>query len=334
MQCDGMRTLTIVGIAFALGLSGCADGTQGDHATTTASAGVTSAPADSPAPTAAAPETSSGAPNITCAPATSPATVPYRTLVGVEPSLLSLDVYAAPVECGAPVVVWVHGGGYQTGDKGNRMSAKVDLAREQGWVLVSVNYRLTDPADPASARFPDHYDDVAHAIAWVHDHISEYGGDPARIAVLGHSAGADIVANVMTVPTYLEAVGMHLRDVRCAGPLDTAGFDKTTVGLDAEEAMWDAALGNNPDFRVSTSATLQVRSNIGIPPMIGVFRGSPRRQALEVAFLDALTAAGIANERIDATSLSHAEVNSRIGEVDDTVMTPPLVDFLDECFAR
>lgn len=260
-------------------------------------------------------------------------TVQYRELPEVPADSVSLDVYGAAPGCGAPVVIWVHGGGYQVGDKRNQIDDKVALAQAQGWVLVSVNYRLTDPADPASARFPDHYDDVAHAIGWVHDHVDEHGGDPSRVALLGHSAGADIVSNVATVPTYLEAVDLGLEDLRCAGPLDTAGFDKTAPVRDAEDRMWEQALGNEPDYRTLTSATLHVRPGIGIPPMIGVVRGGAARRAVETAFLAALDDAGIHTVTIEAGSLSHAEVNNRIGASGDTVMTPPLVAFLAECFA-
>lgn len=324
-----MRHLATTAAALGLALlSACSPGTTGTQPsppTTTVTVEPTGSATTDPsdAPTTGVPQ---------CVPAVRADTVQYRSIDGVDPNLLSLDVHAAPDGCAAPVVVWVHGGGYRGGDKANQMRDKVRLAREQGWVLVSVNYRLTDPAAATPAQFPDHYDDVAHALAWVHDHIAEHGGDPERIAVLGHSAGADIVANVLTVPTYLDAVGMRLKDVVCAGPLDTAGFDKTARGLDAEERMWEAALGNNPDYRTATSATLQVRPGIGIPPMIGVVRGNAPRRAVEEAFLDALANAGIRSVRIDAATLTHGEVNSRIGAPDDTVMTPPIVEFLGECF--
>ena len=57
------------------------------------------------------------------------------------------------------------------------------------------NYRLTDPASPTPAVYPTHNQDVAAAVAWVHDHIRDYGGDPSRIALLGHSAGAQLAAD-------------------------------------------------------------------------------------------------------------------------------------------
>jgi acetyl esterase/lipase len=253
----------------------------------------------------------------------------------VEPDLTSLDVYPTATGCRRPVVVWVHGGGYRTGDKRNAVADKVRWAHEHGWVLVSVNYRLTRPGDPTSARFPDHYDDVAAAIAWVRDHIGTHGGDRDRVAVLGHSAGADIVANVLVVPDHLRAYGERPRSVRCGGPLDTEGFDKPRASAhdpDGERAMWQVALGNEPDYLTLTSATLQIAPGRGIPPMIGVVRGTPRRRAIEQGFLDALTAAGVPARGIEAGGLTHAQVNRAIGAPGDAVMTPPLTGFLTDCF--
>ena len=202
-------------------------------------------------------------------------------------------------------------------------------------MFVSVNYRLTT-GGPGSAQFPDHYDDVAAAIGWVRDNIAAHGGDSTRIAVLGHSAGADIVSNVVVNPVYLADVGMALGDIACAGPLDTEGFDKQASndgGPVDETDQWLAALGNNPDYLSATSATGLIKPDIGIPPMIGVVRGIVRRQQIETAFLDRLVDNGIAATSIDASTLSHADVARRIGASGDTVMTPPLMQFLTNCFA-
>lgn len=304
-----------------------------------------------PAPDAAAPSTSpaTAASSAGPSPGTTPGagasagcdhpvartTVAYRSLPGVDPNLTSVDVYPVAGACSTPVVMWVHGGGYQSGDKRNQMDDKVALFNGRGWTVVSVNYRLTAPGQPGSAQFPDHFDDVAAAVAWVTGNIATYGGDPARVALLGHSAGADIVANVATNPRYLRVQGVDLTALRCAGPLDTEGFDKRAAGAqdpDGEKEQWQVALGNEPDYLRLTSATLLVEPGIGIPPMIGVVRGAPRRQQIESVFLDTLAAHGIPSTTIDARTLSHAEVNSHIGDPADTVMTAPLVAFLTGCF--
>jgi acetyl esterase/lipase len=307
--------------ALALGLALAVTAACGSSSTGAAS---TSSPSSTASPTHG------------CASQARPTTVAYETIAGVDPNLTSLDVHAPASACGAPVVVWVHGGGYQTGDKANQMADKVRLFNGHGWILVSVNYRLTKPGDPTSAQYPDHFHDVAAAVAWVHRNIAGYGGDPARVALLGHSAGADIVSNVADNPAYLAQQGLDLKAITCAGPLDTEGFDKATAGArdpDGEKAQWKVALGNQADYLTSTSATLLVKPGIGIPPTIGVVRGTAQRRQVETDYLAALRSAGIATTSIDARSLSHQQVNQRIGAPGDTVMTAPLIDFLTTCFS-
>jgi acetyl esterase/lipase len=259
-------------------------------------------------------------------------TVAYRTIAGVDPNALSLDIAAPKGACRAPVVLWVHGGAYQIGDKANQVAAKRALFNGKGWIFVSINYRLTTPGSPTSARFPDHYEDVAAAVAWVHRSIGAYGGDPDRLALLGHSAGADIVANVADQPRYLAAVGLTPRSIDCVGPLDTEGFDKVTSVGDGESVQWETALGNNPDYLTETSATRFITGDDSLPPTIGVVRGAPDRRAIEQAYLAKVASTGARTVTIDAAGLSHEDVNTRIGAPGDTVMTPPLVAFLDECF--
>ncbi|MFN8432902.1 MAG: carboxylesterase family protein [Anaerolineales bacterium] len=260
----------------------------------------------------------------------SPTTVVYKTVEGVDPDLLSLDIYAPAEAQNAPVVMWVHGGGYAIGDKANQMADKAALFNGQGWVLVSVNYRLSTP-EKGAAQFPDHFLDVASAVAWVREHISSYGGDPNRVALLGHSAGADIVSNVAVNPTYLQEYGLELSALTCAAPLDTAGFDKAKAG-DTEQEQWQNALGNNPNYITETSATLLIQPNLGIPPMLAVTRGDESRQKIQTEFIAALQTAGIEATLVDATSLTHEEVNNQIGAAGDTVMTEPLIHFLKGCF--
>lgn len=291
--------------------------------------------APGPATGSSGPAPSGASQRAACEQSGAKTTVAYRTINGVDPDLTSVDVYPVAGVCDAPVVMWVHGGGYRTGDKANQIRDKAKLFNDNGWMLVSVNYRLTTPGRPGSAQYPDHYDDVAAAVAWVVRDIGSQGGDPSRVALLGHSAGADIVSNVATNPTYLGRQGLDLSALRCAGPLDTEGFDKVAAGADdpdGELEQWRSALGNNPDYLTETSATRLVAPGIGVPPMIGVVRGAPRRQQIETAFLAALRSAGVEATAIDARALTHNEVNTNLGAPGDTVMTAPVVAFLEQCF--
>ena len=316
--------LLLIGTALALTVA----------CTSTGPASASSSSATSPS--ASAPVTSTGGTTEAaagCAQPGLPTTVAYRRIAGVPRNATSLDIHAAAGACDAPVVVWVHGGGYHHGDKANGMRDKAALFNRKGWILVSVNYRLTTAGDPSSAHFPDHYDDVAAALAWVEDHIADYGGDAGRLALLGHSAGADIVANVAAEPTYLAGQGASADLIDCLAPLDTAGYDKPRASA-VEGRQWLDALGNNPDYLTETSATLLLRSGEAAPPpdTLSVHRGTPRRQDIALDYLRAVRQAGGETVAVDARSLTHGQVSSRIGAAGDRVMTPPLTRFLRTCF--
>ncbi|HLX88621.1 MAG TPA: alpha/beta hydrolase [Acidimicrobiales bacterium] len=92
---------------------------------------------------------------------------------------------------GAPVFVYIHGGAWMIGDKREQgFPLLFELAR-RGWVCVTINYRLSP-----RATWPDHIVDCKRALAWVKEHIGEYGGDPGFVAVSGGSAGGHLAALV------------------------------------------------------------------------------------------------------------------------------------------
>lgn len=264
--------------------------------------------------------------------------VPYQALPGVAPALQALDIYPACGAAGpAPVVIWVHGGAWAIGDKGNAMADKVALWNGAGYAVVSVNYRLspeTGALEPGRVRHPLHAQDVATAIAWVHDHIAAHGGDPSRIALLGHSAGAHLVALLGTDPQFLGAHQLGPAALRCVGSFDTEAYDipRTMQTASAMQAlMLRNAFGDDPAVWAAASPINHVAAGAGIPPFLSVRRGGGDRQATEQAFDAALRAAGVASTQIDASALTHEEVNAHIGAPGDQVMTAPIVAFLDGC---
>jgi acetyl esterase/lipase len=102
-----------------------------------------------------------------------------------------LDVYRsrpAPPD-GAPVMVYIHGGAWVIGDKREQGKPMMFELVARGWVCVAVNYRLSP-----KATWPEHMVDVKRALVWVKEHIAEYGGDPAFVAVSGGSAGGHLCA--------------------------------------------------------------------------------------------------------------------------------------------
>ncbi|MBL8671534.1 MAG: alpha/beta hydrolase [Alphaproteobacteria bacterium] len=141
-----------------------------------------------------------------------------------------LDVYVpdALAAGGArPVVLFLYGGGWRSGDRADYRFAGEALTRA-GFVAVIPDYRLYP-----SVRFPDFVADAARALAWTRAEIARHGGDPGRIALMGHSAGAHIAALLALDPRYSAALGEPPDVIRAvvglAGPyaFDPLGYRST-----------------------------------------------------------------------------------------------------------
>ena len=111
-----------------------------------------------------------------------------------------MDVYypQASSATAAPLLVWVHGGGFRRGSPAND-GYNGGPYLERGSVFVSMGYRLA-----SAVRFPDTCADIELGLRWLVEHIAERGGDPTRVYLAGHSAGAMLAA----------AVGFHLELIR------------------------------------------------------------------------------------------------------------------------
>ena len=140
---------------------------------------------------------------------------------------LKLDVYAPPhvaKGAGLPVVIFYYGGGWVGGSRGGYGFAGNAFA-SQGFVTVVPDYRLVP-----GVRFPTFLQDSAMAVKWTRDHIADYGGDPRRISVAGHSAGAYNAAMIALDEHYLRDIGVDPKIIRSAallaGPYDFLPFNE------------------------------------------------------------------------------------------------------------
>jgi arylformamidase len=241
----------------------------------------------------------------------------------VEPSLLSLDIYAPTNADGLPVMVCVHGGGWQRGDKANVEPLVAALNRE-GYVFVSANYRLAP-----DAPFPAWPDDVAAAIAWAHEHIAKYGGNPDQVCLMGHSAGAHLVALVGTDETYLAKRGLTLADISAVLPLDTQAYDIPALAERLGEtlpAAYRVPFTDDRQLWAAASPIAHVEPGKQIPPMIIPYSGglNPRRAnagRAEAArqFAEALRQAGTTAEVVPAPEKTHAQIARQFGADGDHV---------------
>ena len=144
-----------------------------------------------------------------------------------------LDVYTptasspAATAHGRPVVVFFYGGSWQNGSRASYLFVGAALA-SRGYVAMVPDYRTW----PQTA-FPGFVDDAAAAVRWARDHAAEYGGDPSRIFLMGHSAGAHIVMLLATDARYLAAQQMSKRDISgvigLAGPYDFLPLHDATL---------------------------------------------------------------------------------------------------------
>ncbi len=129
----------------------------------------------------------------------------------------ALDVYVPKQATGPlPIVVFFYGGSWRVGERANYLFAAGALA-SRGYVAIVPDYRLFP-----DVRFPAFVEDGAKAVRWVLDHVADFGGDPDRLFLMGHSAGAHIAAMLTLDESYLAAEGVPVNSIRgmiaLAGP--------------------------------------------------------------------------------------------------------------------
>jgi len=232
--------------------------------------------------------------------------------------LQNLDFYAARNAAGrAPLIVFVHGGGWRQGDKRNATGVeKVTHFLDRGFTFASVNYRLV----PA-ARVEDQAQDVANAIAYLVKHARELGIDASRVVLAGHSAGAHLSALVATDPQYLKRAGLGFDQLDGLILLDGAAYDVPAQRQDGPRIMqriYSQAFGDEPTRQRALSPTLQAAApNAPAFLILHVDREDGKRQS--EALGAALTRAGasVSVEALEGKGLpGHMAINRSLGDED------------------
>jgi arylformamidase len=256
----------------------------------------------------------------------------HRDLAYAEPknSRQMLDVYAPADGSNRPVIFWIHGGGWQKGDK-SEMHAKPQAFVERGFVFATTNYRFIPHVTMQQIA-----GDVAKSIRWVHDHARKYGGDPDTIFVMGWSAGAQLAALICTDDRYLKAEGLSLASIKGCVPVDADTF-YPALQIDTVEARPGAKRpssyrtkfpeGNDREL----SSVLYVAKDKGIPPFLILhIAGHPESgtaiQALVLA--NALQVAGVPVQVVAAEGKTHNTLDSDLGLPEDKP-TKAVFDFVD-----
>jgi acetyl esterase/lipase len=179
--------------------------------------------------------------------------VAYRTDPAADPIRHKLDVYVPRGQKGFPVLFFVHGGTWRSGNK-NLYAALGNSFARSGVGVIITNYRLSP-----QVMHPAHVQDVARAYAWTIEHVADYGGDPKRVFPFGHSAGGHLVSLLATDPSYLAAETHSAKDVR--GVISVSGvyqiyhdyatfnpiFGKDEKVCEQASPLWNVK-GDHPPF--------------------------------------------------------------------------------------
>jgi acetyl esterase/lipase len=220
-----------------------------------------------------------------------------------------LDVYAPAGAKGAPVVVSIHGGALREGDKSKEAFVGQLLARA-GFLAVVINYRLSP-----GVMHPAHVEDAAHAVAWARTHAAEYGGDPRKLFVIGHSAGAYLAALLTVDPRYLAAYQMSVTDLKGVVPVSAFFYvERPGVAPDRPKDVW----GTDPAGWKTASPGAYLRKDV--PPMLLLFADGDAdwRRQQQVDFQADMKQAGASNiETRMITGRDHSSIWGRMKNAND-----------------
>lgn len=222
---------------------------------------------------------------------------------GSNPSQ-KLDVYR-PARPNGAIIFMVHGGAWRTGDKAsaNVVDNKVAYWGPKGYTIVSVNYRLD--SNPYQMAL-----DVAHALRFCQRRAGDWGCDPGRIVLMGHSAGGHLVTLLTADDTI--ALGLIVKPWRGTVVLDSAAYDVPAIMQGPHPALYDDAFGTDPAYWALCSPQQQLRAKTA--PMFLVYslqRGEGDRNHT-LAF--ATKSYGLGTKvSVYPVDLSHGEVNSTLG---------------------
>lgn len=246
--------------------------------------------------------------------------IPYA---GAEDGKRTLDVYAPENARNLPVVFWIHGGGWQTGDKTD-VKRKPQAFMEKGFVFVSTNYRLLPSVDMGTL-----IRDVATSFRWVEDHIAEYGGDPKRVLVGGHSAGAQLAAILCTDERYLKEQNVSFDVLKGCVPVDGDTYDVPAIievaetrwrvhGMPAQKFGHREKFGNDPARHRDFSAVYHVARGKGIPPFLILYVADHPDTSAQAYRLGAvLKEANVPVRLFGAKNTWHTKLNDDLGPPDD-----------------
>jgi arylformamidase len=250
-----------------------------------------------------------------------------------------VDVYSPAGAKNLPVVFWIHGGGWQAGDR-TSVQVKPQAFVEKGFAFVSTGYRLLP-----NVEMVEIFHDIAKSMRWVHDHVAEYGGDPNRVLVMGHSAGAQLAALISIDDRYLKAEGLSLGMIKGCVPVDGDTYDVPAIIETAETRRrvhgqpqakngHREKFGNDPAKHRDYSAVAHIAKDKGIPPFLILHVADhPDTSAQADRLASVLKESNISVKVFSAKETNHNKLNENLGLADDAA-TKAVFEFVSEVLKK
>ena len=245
----------------------------------------------------------------------------------------ALDLFRAP-GTNWPVLIFVHGGGWNAGNKGSRVGG-ADVYGNIGRFFASrgigvavINYRLLP-----EVSWREQAADVASAVAWVHDHLGAYGGDKNRVFIGGHSAGAHLASMVALNPKFLVEHGLSPSNL--SGVISVSGAaldlaDARTYELGEKLPYYEqrfAEVRGSGDWKESASPVVYASDEA--PPFLILYaegeKKSMHRQSQRLQ--EALRDHGVRNRIVAVPGQSHTRIVLTLSRPDRTA-GPAILEFI------
>jgi acetyl esterase/lipase len=221
-----------------------------------------------------------------------------------------LDLYLPDGQKDYPVVIFVHGGAWRSGDKQALLNIYGEFGRtlaRNGIGGVIINYRLSP-----GVKHPAHVQDVAKAFAWTLRNIANYGGKHDQIYLCGHSAGGHLVALLATDESYLQAEKVPLTAIKGVIPISGVYL------IDRSNKYFDNIFGTNGDVRQKASPLEHVRGKL--PPFLVIYAEDDYLylDEMAIAFTKALLEKKDDARLMEIKGRSHISIVGRLWRQEDT----------------
>lgn len=226
---------------------------------------------------------------------------PLSVAYGDDPVQV-MDVYIPANANNAPIIFMVHGGGWARGDKSARgvVDHKAAHWLPKGYLFISANYRMIPQADPLQQ-----VQDIARALNTVQRRAADWGGDADKLVLMGHSAGAHLVALVAAKPMAAP--------VRGVVALDSGAYKVDEImRFKGHWKLFDRAFGTDPAFWQAASPYHQLQE--GAPPYFLVCSSKRYYSCYQARAFAKQAARKNVSARVLEEDLTHGEINSELGK--------------------